>query len=315
MTTPLIISRPLMGGLFTVTTWTQLTEHHTALINEGLDLIAELESRLTDFKDSPFNQINIQAGKSAVTVDAETFQLIQKAIAFSDETNGAFDISYASVGKLWREARLTGEMPSPELVKERSQFVNYKNIVLDEKNLNIFLPYEKMQIGLGGIGKGYAVDKLYSFLLNKGLVNFMVDGSGDIRVHSAAEAPRPWRLGIKNPFSPDENKKIGYIQLKNGALATSGDYINYIRRPELNKRYHHIIDPRTGNPTEGIVSSTILTETALNADLAATTMMILGMTASLEWLNKKKWAGFLVAQDGKVLMSETALQYMQGELK
>lgn len=315
MTAPLIIHRPLMGGQFSVTTWSNQSEFHSRLINEGFDLIADLENRLTDFKDSPFNQINKQAGKSAVVVDEETFHLIKKANAFSDETTGAFDISYASVGKLWREARASGELPSPELVKERSQFVDYKKIQFNENELSIFLPHEKMQIGLGGIGKGYAVDKLYNFLLNKGLVNFMVDGSGDIRVHSSSEAPRPWRLGIKNPFSPDENKKIGYIQLRNGALATSGDYINYIRRPELNKRYHHIIDPRTGNPTEGIVSSTILTETALDADLAATTMMILGLTASLEWLNKKRWAGFLVAQNGNVLMSEMALQYMQGESK
>lgn len=315
MTAPLILNRPLMGGQFTVTTWTNQTELHTALINEGLDLIADLEMRLTDFKDSPFNQINIQAGKTAVVVDAETFHLIEKAISFSEETGGAFDISYASVGKLWREARTTGKLPSPELVKERSQFVDYKRIVLDEKTQSVFLPYERMQIGLGGIGKGYAVDKLFTFLQQRGLINFMVDGSGDIRVHSSEEAPRPWRLGIKNPFSPNENKKIGYVQLKNGALATSGDYINFVRRPELNKRYHHIIDPRTGQPTEGIVSSTILTETALEADLTATTMMIFGLQSSLEWLNKKKLAGFLVTQNGNVLMSEAALQFMQGDLK
>lgn len=315
MTAPLILNRPLMGGQFTVTTWTNQTELHTTLINEGLDLIADLEMRLTDFKDSPFNQINIQAGKTAVVVDAETFHLIEKAISFSEETGGAFDISYASVGKLWREARNTGKLPSPELVKERSQFVDYKRIVLDEKTQSVFLPYERMQIGLGGIGKGYAVDKLFTFLQQRGLVNLMVDGSGDIRVHSSEEAPRPWRLGIKNPFSPNENKKIGYVQLKNGALATSGDYINFVRRPELNKRYHHIIDPRTGQPTEGIVSSTILTETALEADLTATTMMIFGLQSSLEWLNKKKLAGFLVTQNGNVLMSEAALQFMQGDLK
>lgn len=303
-----------MGGTFAVSFWTNQEKYYESLVNEGLDLIVELEKKLTDFKDSPFNRINDNAGIEPVCVDEETFLLIKKGIDFSRETNGAFDLSYASVGALWREARRTGKMPDENLINERRSLVDYTKIQLIDKNFSVFLPQKNMRIGLGGIGKGYAVDKLYNFLIQKGLVNFMVDGSGDVRVHSASTAPRPWRLGIKNPFSPDEQKKIGYVALKDGALATSGDYVNYVRNSDLDRKYHHVINPQTGLPTEGVVSSTVLAPTALQADLIATVLMVMGVTRALEWLNLNQIAAFMVKSDGSVVMSEKALRLMQGEL-
>lgn len=303
-----------MGGTFAVTFWTNNEKYYESLVNEGFDLIVELEKKLTDFKASHFNLINEKAGEEAVCVDEETFLLIKKGIEFSHATNGAFDLSYASVGALWREARKSGILPDENILNERRSLIDYTKIQLIEKNHSVFLPEKNMRIGLGGIGKGYAVDKLYDFLLSKGLVNFMVDGSGDVRVHSVSTAPRPWRLGIKNPFSPDEQKKIGYVALKDGALATSGDYVNYIRRSDLDRKYHHVINTKTGVPTEGIVSSTVLAPTALEADLNATVLMVMGVTQALEWLKLKQLAAFMVKSDGEVIMSEKAIQLMQGGL-
>jgi len=314
MSEPIHITRPIMGGTFCVSFWTNRANHYEALVKEGLDLIADLENKLTDFKDSPFNLINEKAGEASVSVDEETFNLIKRGVDFSRETNGAFDLSYATVGALWREARKTGIMPDQTLLNERRALVDYTKIQLDEKDHSVFLPIKNMRIGLGGIGKGYAVDKLYEFLLSKGMVNFMVDGSGDVRVHSQASAPRPWRLGIKNPFSPNEQKKIGYVAIKDGALATSGDYVNYIRRSDLERKYHHVIDPKTGLPTEGIVSSSVLAPTALEADLNATVLMVMGVTKALEWLKLKQLAAFMVKSDGTVVMSEKAMQLMKGTL-
>lgn len=304
-----------MGGTFMVQLWTNNRAQHSRLIEEGLEKLSELENRLTDFKDSPFNQINTFAGKRAVAVDAETFQLIEKAQNFSRESGGVFDISYATVGALWREARRSGVLPDPQVIAERKKLINFQSIELNSVNLTVYLPDERMRIGLGGIGKGYAVDKLYQFLLEQGLVNFLVDGSGDVRVHSTIDAPRPWRLGIKNPFAEGQDKKIGYVALANGALATSGDYINYVRREDLDRKFHHVIDPLTGEPSHGIVSSTILAPTALEADLNATTVMIMEVTKALEWLKLKQLAGFLVKADGTVLMSQKAMQLMQGKQK
>lgn len=302
-----------MGGTFSVHIWTSNPSHEKT-INAGFDLIVELENKLTDFRDSPFNLINECAGKNPVVVDAETFSLIQMAQNFSQKTHGAFDITYATVGRLWRAARVTGVLPDEAEVQRLSKLIGYQKIQLDEKASTVFLPEKDLRIGLGGIGKGYAVDKLYDFLCSKGLVNFLIDGSGDVRVHSEEHAPRPWRLGIRNPFSADASKKIGYLALKNGSLATSGDYVNFIKADGLDRKYHHIINPLSGKPTEGIVSSTVLMPTALESDLHATLLMILGAQKGLHYLNAEKLTGLMVKSDGTVIMSEKAMQLM-GELK
>lgn len=309
---PLTLSRKIMGGIFTAQVWTNQTDRYTQIIQNGFDSLEELENKLTDFRDSPFNQINEKAGLEPAIVDNETFDLILLAQRFSEKTNGVFDISYASVGHLWRKARQAGQLPDDQTISEQSQWVDYKKIVLNKNEHSVFLPDPRMRIGLGGIGKGYAVDKLYQFLLDHGMVNFLIDGSGDIRVHSDSSAPRPWRLGLRNPFSEDRQKKIGTIQLKEGAIATSGDYINFIKNPSLERKYHHIIDARTGQPTIGIASTTVMAPTALEADLNATLLMLLGAEKGLAYLEQNQMTGIIVKSSGDVIMSKKALYLMEG---
>lgn len=311
------LSKRIMGGTFGVMAWVNAVndkERVESLIEEGFALLCALEDKLTDFRDSPFNLINAHAGEASVKVDEEIFSLIEEAQKISADTEGAFDISYASVGHLWRNARLNGVPPTEESLADCSQYVDYRQIILDKKNLTVYLPHKKMRIGLGGIGKGYAVDRLYHFLVEKGLVNFLVDGAGDVRVHSSPSAPRPWRLSIRNPFSLEEKKNIGVAELKDGSIATSGDYINYIEAKD-GKKLHHIIDPASGRPTDDIVSATILAPTALMADTMATSVIVMNRKKGLSYLNKKNIVGVLVAQDGTVLLSERALKMMSGKNK
>lgn len=307
-------TRKLMGGPFTVLAWTE-SEHEAQRVNVAIELafdeISLLEDKLTDFRPSPFNRINEMAGVSPVQVDQETFALIEGALVISEKTAGAFDISYASVGQLWRKARQSGVMPDYSEIEAQRAFVNYRLIQLDNQKLSVFLPHKEMKIGLGGIGKGYAVDKLYGLLREQNISNFLVDGSGDVRVHSHKNAPRPWRLHVRNPFSEDQKKSMGLVQLANGAMATSGDYINYVKSTEkMERKFHHIIDPKLGFPTNEIVSCTIMAPTAIEADTVATSVIVMNVKTGLEYLNQEALVGFVVTKDGAVHLSKKAFELM-----
>jgi len=279
-------------------------EKLSRLFKAGFDEIARVENLLTDFRDSPFNKINDHAGERPVEVCPEIFKLIEKSFEISGMTNGAFDISYASIGKVWRDAKRKNEKPDADALKLAAGLVDFKKILLDKKNLTIYLPHPQMRIGLGGIGKGYAVDQAFQILRSNGVENFMVNGAGDIRVHSNTGAPRPWRLGIRNPFSKDPTQSMGQIEIKNGAMATSGNYIKFIG----DKEHHHIHDPKSGKSPQEIASATVLTEEAVMADPLATSLMIMQQEQGLELLNKYNYYGGLVTNQGKSYLSNQAVK-------
>lgn len=308
MNNKIIETDRIMGGEFLVQTWASDDQSIRETIRKGFRLIHQLEDKLTDFKDSSFNMINKMAGKDWVQVDEETYQLIKKSIEISELTGGAFDISYASVGQLWREARKNGVIPSSDEIQRRLPFVDYRLIELADEELKVFLPSDQMRIGLGGIGKGYAVDKLYDYLLNSGLVNFLVSGSGDIRVHSAKNALRPWRLAIKNPFS-EVDKVIGYVEVQDGSLATSGDYINFVKAKHRQEKLHHILETRTGTPAIDISSCTILANQAIVADTMATSVMAMKSERGLKFLNRENLFGIIIRSNGEVLLSRKAMSH------
>jgi thiamine biosynthesis lipoprotein len=307
-------TKKIMGGHFSIFAWTtseQEAERIRSAIAEGFNQISLLEDKLTDFRPSPFNRINEWAGIHPVAVDQETFDLIEHALLISKDTDGAFDISYASVGQLWRSARQSGILPNVAEIEAKRRYVDYRLIQLNRRELTVYLPYKDMKIGLGGIGKGHAVDKFYQFLRQQNISNFMVNGAGDVRVHSQRDAPRPWRLQVRNPFSEDIKKSMGVVQLANGAMATSGDYINYVKSTEsLQRKYHHIIDPKLGFPTNEIVSCTVMAPTAIVADTIATSVIVMNLKMGLKYLNQKKFIGFVVTKDGVVHLSTSAFDLM-----
>jgi FAD:protein FMN transferase len=283
-------------------------DYFTQIIADGFKEVVRIENLLTDFKPSPFMKINDFAGEKSVKVDQEIFDIVTQSLQISNETKGLFDISYASVGHYWRQCRKKGILPDEKTVKDLSELIDYRKIEMDSKNQTIFLPHPFMRIGLGGIGKGYAVDRLFDYLRKKGMVNFMVNGSGDIRVHSLASAPRKWKVGIRNPFNPDPSVKCGLLCIDNGAVATSGDYINAIKIED--KNYHHIISPNDGHSSQGIVSSTVWTETAIEADTLATSLMLMDIGEALTYSNVRGLFSLLIDENGKVHLSRKAMQVM-----
>lgn len=282
------------------------------LFDEAYNEVKRIEEKFTDFHPSYFNRINQNAGISPVDIDDETLFLVRESQKVSEKCGGVFDISFASVGFPWRAAQRQNKVLDPQTIKKYSAFINYKNIEIDEKKKTIFLPHQEMKIGLGGIGKGYAVDQVYSFFIKKGLSNFYINGSGDIRVHSRVDAPRKWRIGIRNPLSSDPKKAVGVLQVAIGAIASSGGYIHNVGGDRFN---NHIINPKTGTSAREVIASTVLANDALTADTTATVLMNLGKHEAIKYLNDHQFIGLIFTPEGKSYLSEKAIQHFGMDIK
>ena len=177
-------------------------------------------------------------------------------------------------------------------------------VEIDKKKKTIFLPFKDQRIGIGGIGKGYAVDRAFNFLKDKGFVNFSVNGSGDMRVHSEPNAPRPWRIGIRNPLAKDASQSAGIVQLSNGSVSTSGSYIQFKGKDSSN---HHIINnykEKSRHP----ISCTIVGQSCMETDVWATIAMTQEIDDSLTLLNKEKLYGILIDKEGQSYLTNTAMR-------
>lgn len=300
---PVTVTRRCMGSTFSIQAYPdgprQTNEMLLAALGLAFAEIVRVEELLSDFRPSPFNEINKLAGIKPVKVPREIVSLVELSRKVSRETNGAFDISYASVGMLWREAFKTGVPPETGAVEKAAALVDYRKIEVDPERCEIFLPRKGMRVGLGSIGKSYGVDRAYGILKRLGVNNFFVNGAGDIRASSGAGAPRPWRIGIKNPFRNDETA-CGVLLISNGAVVTSGDYERCVTY--AGKRYHHIMDARTSRIRDDISSVTVLCPNATLANAYATSVIALGVDDGAAFLLKKADVrGIIIKTGGEVV--------------
>jgi thiamine biosynthesis lipoprotein len=297
-----------MGGEFQFLTFPQTylsKEDVLNIFDEAYIEVKRIENKLTDFKSSPFNRINEMAGIQPVVVDQEILSLIKKALEISQKSQGLFDISFASIGHIWRKYSEVGKSIPEEVIANKISLINYHDIVINDVESTVYLPNADMRIGLGGIGKGYAVDAVYNLFLKHGLTNFYVNGAGDLRVHSRADAPRPWRIGIRNPLSIDKVRNVGIIQLANGAIASSGGYINNVAG---NTQDHHIIHPKMGRSKTEVIGSTVLADDSTTADTTATILMNMSVTEALKYLNDENLSGIVFSHEGMSYLSDRALK-------
>ncbi len=298
-----------MGGEFQLLCFPQSflsREDVLKIFHKAENEVLRIQSKFTDFEESPFNEVNKYAGIRPVKVDDEIWNIIKIANRISRESNGVFDISFATIGHLWREAKENGRTLSLPERTQMKAFIDYRNIQMNYFSKCIFLPFKQMRIGLGGIGKGYAIDMVYELLLKEGISNFYINGSGDIRVHSLPNAPRAWRIGIKNPFSADSSKSIGVLQVSTGSIASSGGYIHFNPNSE-GKSDHHIVNPRSGFSNDEIIACTVIAENTVEADTTATILMNLDVIEAIRYLDNKKLIGFVIDRNGKTHLSVRAL--------
>jgi thiamine biosynthesis lipoprotein len=231
-------------------------------------------------------------------VDPELFDLIGQALHFSEITEGAFDITYASVGYLYDYRKHV--KPSETQIQAALPAVNFHNLLLEPKTHSVRFEHAGMRIDLGGIAKGYAVDRGIGILQKRGVQHAVVTAGGDTRI-MGDRFGRPWIVGIRHP--DDKNKVITRIPLIDTAMSTSGDYERFF--DENGVRYHHIIDPKTGHSASKVRSATILGPTAMQTDGLSKTAFVLGADAALKIIERlPDFDAIFVRPDGKVLYTK-----------
>jgi len=242
--------------------------------------------------------VNAKAAQGAVKINAELFELLKTSLEYSRITDGAFDITYASVGFMY-DFR-AHQKPSDSQIKSALPAVNYRHIVLDEKNRTVRFTQVGVRIDLGGIGKGHAVDRGIAILKSLGIKNALVTAGGDSRI-IGDRFGKPWVIGIRHP--DDKSKVIAKIPLEDTAISTSGDYERYF--DEDGKRYHHIMDPRTGRSASKVRSATILADSATRTDGLSKSAFVLGPEEAMKLYNRLGDVdAILVTLEGKVLYSQ-----------
>jgi len=272
-----------MGSRFDITVVAPDSIEAHSFIDLAVAEITRIEKLISSWDpNSQTSEINRNAGIKAVKVDRELFDLIDRSLGISKLTDGAFDISYASMDKIWKFDGSMTKMPTEDEIKSSVSKIGYKNILLDKENSTVFLVNIGMKIGFGAIGKGYAADKAKKLLMSKGVVAGIINASGDMNTWGKQTNGEPWKVAITNPL--DKNKAFALLPITNGAVVTSGNYEKFVVFNGV--RYSHIIDPRTGYPATGIISATVFAPKAEMADALATSIFVMGMEIGLNRINQ-----------------------------
>lgn len=286
--------KSLLGSPFEITVVATDSIQANSYIDLAVSEVKRIENLISDWiPTTQISKVNQNAGIVPVKVDLEVYELVERATKISKLTSGAFDISYASMDKIWKFDGSMKEMPTPEAIKKSVEKVGYQNIILNPKDTTIFLKNQGMKLGLGGIGQGYIADKIKIVLQEKGCTSGLVNVSGDINTWGTQPNGDTWTVGIVNPMN--KNKIFATFPLNDSAVETSGSYEKYVTFNGI--RYTHIIDPRTGYPASGIVSVSVFAKQTELADALATGIFVLGVEVGLDLVNQLKGIGCIIVDD------------------
>ena len=284
----------LMGSRFDITVVASNEKEGNEYIDSAIFEIARIEKLISSWDvNSETSLINKLSGIKPIKVDKELFDLIERSIAISTLTNGAFDISYASMDRIWNYDGTMREMPSEEKISSSIKKVGYQNIIIDKEAQTVFLKLKGMKIGFGAIGKGYAADKAKALLIEKGVKAGIINASGDLNAWGKQANGKDWMVAITNPLN--KNKVFSWLPINDSAIVTSGNYEKFISFNGI--RYSHIIDPRTGYPSTGIISTSIMTSNAELADAISTSVFVMGVETGLDFINQLKGVDCIIIDE------------------
>lgn len=284
----------LMGTRFEITVVAQNEEIGYIYIQQAINEIARIEKMISSWdKDSETSLINNNAGIKPVKVSFELFKLIERAKKISELTDGAFDISYASMDKIWHFDGKMDSLPTKTQIENSISKIGHEKILLDAKAQTVFLKEKGMRIGFGAIGKGFAADKTKKLLIANGVRGGLINASGDLTSWGTKANGDKWMVGIVNPLNKD--KVFSWLPIVESSVATSGNYEKYLMLD--GKKYSHIIDPRRGYPTMGINSVTIFAKDAELCDALATAVFIIGRDSGIHLINQIPGVDVVVVDD------------------
>ena len=304
-----------MGTNVTVWLWTADESGAAQAAEAVFDEMKRLDKEMTTWEPKPDGkapleprsdviQINSAAGDKPVKVSAETFAVIERAVDVSRRSNGVFDITVGAFKGMWKfDDDLDGTLPDPSDVKKRLALVSWKDIALDARQRTVLLRRKGMSITLGGIAKGYAVDKCVEILRKRGFKDFMIQAGGDMYI-AGKKGNEPWMVAIRDPRGP-ASSYFATAPIENHSFSTSGDYERGFVKDGV--RYHHILDPRTGQPAHASRSVTIRAKDAFTADAWSKVMFIMGPKDALALVQREKLADFDVVwvdDQNRVVMTD-----------
>jgi thiamine biosynthesis lipoprotein len=245
------------------------------IASDALDRIHELEAQLTVYRDdSEISQLNRQAASKSAVVEPNLFSLLRECNRLATETDGAFDATSGLLITLWRACREANRIPSDEELRESLDRIGMAHVVFDEDAVTIRFDRDGVELNLGGIGKGYALDVVGEMMIGEGLDNFLLHGGrSSILARGDHDGQGGWPVGIRNPAFA--NRRLATILLRDVAMSTSGSSVQFFRHEGT--RYGHILDPRTGCPTEKLLSATVIAPTAAEADALSTAFFVMGV--------------------------------------
>jgi FAD:protein FMN transferase len=286
----------IMGTRISVELWARDRAAGEAAIDEVMDEMRRIDAAMSTYKpDSEVSRVNALAARRPVRISAELFKLLGEALEYSRITDGAFDITYASVGFMYDfRAR---HRPDEAQIKAALPAINYRHLLLDPATRSVRFSQPGVRIDLGGIAKGYAVDRGIAVLQRHGFRHALVSAGGDSRI-IGDRFGKPWIVGIRHPDHKDQ--VIARLPLVDTAISTSGDYERYF--DENGVRYHHIIDPRTGHSASAVRSATILAATATRSDGLSKTAFVLGAEAAMKIYQRLgDVEAIIVKPDGRIV--------------
>ncbi|MEM9190128.1 MAG: FAD:protein FMN transferase [Myxococcota bacterium] len=287
-------SRPLMGTVFQITVAGATEDDARGPVRRALDEISRLEEVLSEWReDSEISRINANAGREPVAVSEDTYRVIKAGVDVSRWSDGAFDLSWAALRGLYDFRPDRGTVPNRAALRRKLPLIDYRNIVLDDEARTVFLRRPGMAIGTGGIAKGYALDRAAEILKDAGFEDFMLFGGGQVQVFGR-RGNRGWRVGIQHPRREDY---FAFLEATAGSISTSGDYEHYFI-DDGGRRWHHILDPKTGFPVEGTLSVTVLAPSGLYGDALSTACFVLGPPRCLQMMAEVPGNPEVVVLDG-----------------
>lgn len=302
-------TRPLMSTVFRIQVDAP-PDNAENVIRQAFQEIERLETVLSEWRDdSDISKVNAAAGKKSVKVGEDTLRVVDAGLDVSMWSRGAFDLSWAALWGLYDFRPDSIKIPTTDQIKPRLKLIDYKSIRVSKKYKTVFLKKRGMAIGTGGIAKGYALDRAGAILRGGGIENYMIFGGGQVQVHGERDG-RPWRVGIQHPRDP--STYFAALESTGASFSTSGDYEHAVFDGS-GKRWHHIIDTKTGRPADKSLSVTIMTAEGIYADALSTAAFVLGPEKALGMLSRIAYPAeaVIVGSDCKVYMTPKAKQKLR----
>ncbi|WP_299080749.1 FAD:protein FMN transferase [uncultured Paraglaciecola sp.] len=289
--------KSIMGTNIHVEVWSDAPQQAADSVQAVMDEMHRIDKLMSPYiPSSELSQLNRLAARSATPVSKELFELIALSVELAKETEGAFDITFASIGYLYDYRE--NQKPDPRQVKQLLDAINYRHIQFNATEQSISFAHPNVKIDLGGIAKGHAVDNAIEILKKRGVKHALVTAGGDTKL-LGNRLDKPWMVGIRDPR--DKSKQTVVLPLADTALSTSGDYERYFEQD--GKRYHHILSPKTGTSTNAVQSVSIVGPSSTLNDALSTAVFVLGVQKGIDLLNRTP------GYDGIIIDNQRQLHY------